>query len=390
VTSTQTRDVLRVDGSVTNIELFFDLVFVFAVTQLSHLLVTHTTVEGAVRVALLLAIVWQVWIYAAWLTTYLDPSLTSVRLMLLVSMLGSLVLAAELPGAFGRRGLVIALTFVILQIGRPVFAALVLRGHELRRTFQRVTVWSIAGGAVIIAGGLAHGHWREALWACTIAIDVFGASVGFWVPWLGRSTTTDWTISGEHFAERCQAFVLIALGESIVVIGATFSDLASPTHAEIAAFVAAFIGAVGLWWIYFDRAAEDSTRVIAESKDPGRLGRSAFGWVHPLIIYGIIVSAAADEVVLAHPAARASTATAWLVLGGVALFLFGHALFKAIVWRATAWSRLAGVIVLALLFPLASHVSSLALALATIAVIVAVAVSDRLQHHVSSPLPEGL
>ena len=379
----------RGDGQVTTIELFFDLVYVFAVTQLSHLLVAHTTVDGAVRVAILLAIVWQAWIYTTWLTTYLDPSRTSVRVVLLLSMLGSLALAAELPRAFGSRGVVVAVIFVVIQVGRALFGARVLRGHELRWTFWRVAPWSAVSGAVLVAGAITHNHWREALWVLAIAIDTFGASVGFWLPWLGRSTTTDWTISGEHFAERCQAFVLIALGESILLIGATFSGIASPTGAEITAFVAAFVGAVGLWWIYFDRAALDSTRVIAESDDPGRLGRSAFHWVHPLIVYGIVVSAAADEVVLEHPHAKASTATAWLVLGGVALFLFGHAVFKSIVWHTTAWSRLAGVLVLALLFPLASHINRLSLGIATVAVIAAVAVSDRLQHHVSSPFPEG-
>jgi low temperature requirement protein LtrA len=378
------------DGQVTNVELFFDLVYVFAVTQLSHLLVSHTTVDGTVRVAILLAIVWQAWIYTTWMTTYLDPSQTSVRVVLLAIMLGSLVLAAELPRAFGDRGLVIAGTYVAMQVGRALFTAIVLRGHELRLTFQRVSAWSSASGVVMILGALAHDHVREGVWVAAICIDLVGAAIGFWLPWLGRSITTDWTISGEHFAERCQAFVLIALGESIVVTGATFSGLVHPTHAEIAALVLAFAASVGLWWIYFDRVAADSSRVIAESSDPGRLGRNAFHWVHPLIVFGIIVTAAGDEIVLADPHASSTTATTWLVLGGVALYLFGHALFKAIVWRVTAWSRLAGIVALALFFPLAQHLSALALGAATLLVILGVAVADRVQGHaVSSPLPDG-
>jgi low temperature requirement protein LtrA len=377
------------DGQVTNIELFFDLVYVFAVTQLSHLLVAHTTVDGAVRVAILLAVIWEAWIYTTWMTTFLDPSHTAVRVVLLLIMLGSLIIAAELPRAFGERGLVVAGTFVVIQVGRGLFTAAVLHGHELRLTFQRVAVWSSLSGVVMILGAFAHGHAREALWAAAICIDLGGAAIGFWVPHLGRSATTDWTISGEHFAERCQAFVLIALGESIVVTGATFSGLASPTHAELAAFVVAFAVTAGPWWIYFDRTADDSSRAVAASNDPGRLGRNAFHWVHPLIVFGIIVSAAADEVVLADPHVRNSTSVAWLVLGGVALYLFGHALFKAIVWRVTSWSRLGGVIVLALLFPLASHVSRLTLATLTLLVIVGVALVDRERHPVSSPLPDG-
>jgi low temperature requirement protein LtrA len=391
VTEPRRLAILRAgDGQVTNIELFFDLVYVFAVTQLSHLLVAHTTVDGALRVAILLGLIWHAWIYTTWMTTFLDPSHTSVRVVLLVIMLGSLVLAAELPRAFGDAGLVVAGTFVAMQVGRALFTAFVLRGHELRLTFQRITVWSSLSGVVMILGALAHGHAREALWAAAICIDLGAAAIGFWVPGLGRATTSDWTISGAHFAERCQAFVLIALGESIVVTGATFSDLGSPTRAELAAFVVAFASSVGLWWIYFDRAAEDSSRAIAESDDPGRLGRSAFHWVHPLIVLGIIIAAAADEVVLADPHARSSTTTIWLVLGGVALYLFGHALFKAIVWRVTSWSRLGGVIALALLFPLAAHVSRLALATLALLVIVGVAAADRRgPHPVSSPLPDG-
>src|SRR5204862_1232128 len=163
-------------------------------TQLSHLLFSHTSVEGVVRVSILLAVIWQAWIYTTWMTTYLDPSRTSVRVVLLVIMLGSLVLAAELPRAFGDRGLLVAVTFVAMQVGRALFTAIVLRGHELRLTFQRVSVWSSTSGVVMIVGAFAHGHVREGLWVAAIGIDLAGAAVGFWLPRLGRSITTDWTI----------------------------------------------------------------------------------------------------------------------------------------------------------------------------------------------------
>lgn len=368
------------DDRVTNIELFFDLVYVFAVTQLSHVLVEHTTLDGAVQTAVLLAIVWQTWIYTTWVTTYVHPNQDAVRAMLIVIMFGSLVLASAIPRAFDDRGMLIAVTFAVMHVGRSIVAAWILRTHELRLVFQRAGAWCVVSGTVMIIGATVDGHARELLWASAIAIDLIGAAFGFYVPGRGRSATTDWTIQGGHFAERCHAFVIIALGESIVVTGATFSGLIHPTSAEIAAFVLAFGASVALWWVYFDRAADDSMQLIAESDDPGRLGRSAFHQIHPIIIAGIIVAAAADEVVLSEPGAEAKMSTTWLVLGGTALYLGGHALFKAVVWRVVPWSRLIAVGTLALLFLLAPHLHPLALGVVTFAVVVAVAVADRIQH----------
>ncbi|HEU5266653.1 MAG TPA: low temperature requirement protein A [Jatrophihabitans sp.] len=365
---------------VTNVELFFDLVYVFAVTQLAHVLVTHPTVEGAVQAAVLLAMVWQVWVYTTWAINYLDPGRYAVRLMLLVLMGASLVLAAELPEAFHDRGLLVAGMFAGMQIARCVFAIWALRGEQLQVVFVRILPWSMTSGAVAIAGAFVHGWARAALWAAAVAIDLSGAAFGFYVPGIGRSTTTDWTISGSHFAERCQAFVLIALGESVVVTGAHLAAVPAPSGEDMAVFAVAFAGTVALWWVYFDRSAEDSAERIATSSDPGRLARSAFHWVHPVIVAGIIVAAAADETVLEHPAEHADAVTAWLVLGGTGLYLAGHALFKWVMWRVVSWPRLIAVLVLLALVPLAEHVARLALASIALAVVVGVAIADRLMH----------
>jgi low temperature requirement protein LtrA len=366
-------------GRVTNVELFFDLVYVFAVTQLSELLVRHATGAGVFQAAILLAMVWQVWAYTTWTLNYLDPDRTPVRGMLVALMLGSLVLAAALPEAFQQHGLLVAVVYAAMQIGRSVFTLWELRGEQLQLVYRRLLPWTLVSGAVAVAGGLCGGHVREALWIVSIAIDVIGARAGFWVPWIGGSATTEWTINGGHFAERCQAFVLIALGESIVVIGAELR-LDRPGLHDILAFGAAFLGAVGLWWVYFDRTADDSVRQIDESHDPGRLARSAFHWVHPLIIAGIILTAAADERVLAAPAAPGSTPTAWLILGGTALFLAGHALFKGLIWHVVSWPRVAGAVVLLALGVLAPHTAVLTLGICALAVIVAVAVADRMSY----------
>jgi len=376
----QPRLLRATDRSVTTVELFFDLVYVFAVTQLSHLLVVHTTTEGAVQAAVLLAMVWQVWVYTTWAANYLDPNHDAVRAMLLVLMLGSLVLSAALPEAFTSRGLVVAACYVAMQVGRCLFAVIALRGDALQMVFVRILPWSTVTGAIVLVGAFEHGNVRAGLWALSVALDLFAAGIGFRVPGLGRSATSEWVIDGGHFAERCQAFVLIALGESIVVIGSTLAGLDGPGTVEIAAFVAAFAGSVGLWWIYFDRAAQDSARVIEESDDPGRLGRNAFHWIHPVIVGGVIVAAAADQVVLADPSRPGAMATAWLLLGGVGLYLLGHALFKAVVWQVVPWTRLAGVVVLIALFAVAPHVSALVLSLAALAVVLGVAVADRRLH----------
>ena len=368
-------------GDVTPIELFFDLVYVFAVTQLAELIRDANGPDGVLRTAILLAMVWQVWVYTAWLTNYLDPNHQAIRLLLVLLMLGSLVLAAEIPRAFGSAGLLVAILYVVMQLGRSLYASATLGGHDLQVIFLRLNAWSTLSAAPMIVGGIAHGHAREALWALGVAIELGGAWVGFATPGLGRSQTSDWTIDGGHFAERCQAFVLIALGESIVVSGSTLSGLDHVHASEIVAFGMAFGAAVALWWIYFDRAANDSARIIAASEDPGRLGRSAFHWVHPLIVGGVIVTAAATHEVLAHPLAHGAMKAAWLMTGGTALFLGGHAVFKAVMWHVPSWPRIVAVPALLLLLTLAPHVTSIVLAVPVLGIVLAVIVSDRLVPH---------
>jgi low temperature requirement protein LtrA len=263
-----------------------------------------------------------------------------------------------------------------------------LRGHRLEANFQRILAWCVASSAFAVAGGVAHGNARALLWLGSVCIDLLGGVAGFYTPGLGRSRTSDWTIEGGHFAERCQAFVLIALGESIVIIGATLTDL-KITAAAVTSFVVAFAGAVALWWLYFDQSAEAAAEKIARSDDPGRLGRSAYHFIHPVMVAGIIVCAAADEKVLSDPGAAASTVSAWMVLGGPALFLAGHAGFKFVVWHVLSWPRLAGIAALGLLALAARALPDLALGTCAAAIIIAVALTDRLPWipHPEAPEP---
>ena len=361
---------------VTNIELFFDLVYVFAITQLSHYLLGHADLRGALQAGLLLLMVWLVWSYTTWVTKWLDPELMAVRLLLVALMLASLAMSVSLPRAFEDLGLWVGAAYAVQQIGRSVFMVIALRGHPLEVNFQRILAWCVASSAFAVAGALVHGNARALLWLGAVGVDLLGGLAGFYTPGLGRSRTSDWTIEGGHFAERCQAFVLIALGESIVIIGATLTE--KPIGAaNVTSFVVAFAGSVALWWLYFDQSADAAAEKIARSDDPGRLGRSAYHLIHPVMVAGIIVAAAADQKVLSEPGATASTASAWMILGGPALFLAGHTGFKLVVWRYVSWPRVAGIVVLALLGLAARAIPELGLAACAAGVVTAVAASDR-------------
>jgi low temperature requirement protein LtrA len=302
----------------------------------------------------------------------------AVRLLLVVLMLISLAMSASLPRAFEDLGLWVGGAYAVQQIGRTVFMVIALRGHPLEANFQRILAWCVVSSAFAVAGGLAHGNARALLWLGAVCVDLLGGVVGFYTPGLGRSRTSDWTIEGGHFAERCQAFILIALGESIVIIGAALTGVKELTAATVASFVIAFGGSVALWWLYFDQSAGAAAEMIARSDDPGRLGRSAYHLIHPVMVAGIIVTAAADEKVLSDPGQPASAAAAWMIIGGPALFLAGHAAFKLVVWRVVSWPRLAGIAGLALLALAAGAISALALAACAAVLVIAVAASDRL------------
>lgn len=379
----------RVDGAqrVTNTELFFDLVYVFAITQLARTLNEDLTWHGAFRAVLLLLAVWWAWIYTAWITNWLHPDARAVRVMLLVVMLASLVVAAALPEAFGERGLVFAVTYVVMQLGRTIFVLFAVRRETgLLRNFQRIASWLVLSGTCWVIGGCCSGGTRDVVWLIAVALDVVSPVCGFYTPGLGRSTTADWTIAGEHLAERCQLFMIIVFGESILDTGATLASV-SFTAARVTAFVGAFAGTVALWWVYFDRSAEDSSRRIATAADPGRLGRSAYTYYHLPMVAGIILTAVADERVIAHPTRPGDTATTLVLLGGPVLFLAGHFLFKLAVFRRLSVPRLVAIAVLAALVPLGAVVSPLVLGTISIVVVIGVAVSDFVLH--PAPLERG-
>jgi len=362
---------------VTTIELFFDLVFVFAVTQLSHLLLEHLSWHGVFQTALLLLAMWTCWIYTAWVTNWLDPQRRPVRLMLILLMLIGLMMSAALPEAFGDRGLAFAALFVLSQLGRTLFFLRAVREDPpLVRNFQRIIIWMAISGIFWLAGGIADGSTRELLWVIALTIDYLGPAMGFVVPGLGRSTTHDWaSISGGHMAERCQLFLIIALGESILVTGATFAQM-DVTFWVLVAFITAFAGSAALWWIYFDRSAEDAGEEIAHSDDPGRLARSAYTYLHLPMVAGIIVTAVGDEMSIAHPTGDTGIATALLVCGGPALFLAGHAMFKYAVWQRISIPRVLAIASLLVLVPIGTQGPPVMIAILSTVVVVGVVLWD--------------
>ena len=359
---------------VTYAELFFDLVFVFAVTQISHTLLGQFTPLGALQTTLLFLGVWWVWVYTSWVTNWLNPELTPVRVLLFLMMLGGLVLSTSIPKAFESRGLWFAIAYAAMQVGRTTFllASVPRAQPSIRMNAIRILVWLSISALFWIAGGIAEGHSRLLLWAVALGIEYISAAVRFWIPKYGASSIEDWAVEGGHMAERCAGFIIIALGESIVVTGATFADLAWTTE-TVSAFASAFIGSLAMWWIYFHRGAEAGSELISKSSEPGRLARLAYTYLHMPIVAGIILSAVADELVLQHPGNHSDLNTVLSAIGGPLLFLLGTILFKHTIRGWLQLSHGAGIAALGILAWFAGELSPLMLSILTTAIMILVA-----------------
>jgi low temperature requirement protein LtrA len=364
---------------VTYAELLFDLVFVFAVTQISHTLLGRFTPLGALQTTLLFLAVWWVWVYTSWITNWLNPELTPVRIMLFLLMLGGLVLSTSIPKAFESRGLWFALAYAGMQVGKTIFLWVSTTPSQdlARMNAVRITTWLALSAIFWIAGGLAKGNARLVLWAVALTIEYVSPAVRFWIPKYGASSIEDWAVEGGHMAERCAGFIIIALGESIVVTGATFADLVW-TIQTVTAFVSAFIGALAMWWIYFHKGAEAGSELISKSSEPGRLARLAYTYLHMPIVAGIILSAVADELVLKHPSGHSDVRTVISAIGGPLLFLIGTILFKHSIRGFLQLSHGAGIIALAVLAGFARDLSPLWLSIVTTAIMVVVAVWESI------------
>jgi low temperature requirement protein LtrA len=364
---------------VTYAELLFDLVFVFAVTQISHALLGRFTPLGALQTTVLFLGVWWVWVYTAWFTNWLNPELTPVRVLLFQLMLGGLVLSTSIPKAFESRGLWFALAYAAMQVGRTLFllASIPRTQPSIQMNAIRILVWLSTSAVFWVWGGLAEGPSRLLLWAVALGIEYLSPAARFWVPRYGASSIEDWAVEGGHMAERCAGFIIIALGESIVVTGATFADLAWSAE-TVLAFVSAFVGSLAMWWIYFHKGAEAGSEQISNSSEPGRLARLAYTYLHMPIVAGIIVSAVADDLVLTHPGGHSDLRTVLSAIGGPLLFLIGTILFKHVIRGWLQLSHIVGIVALGLLAWFAGELSPLLLSVLTTAIMIMVAVWETI------------
>jgi low temperature requirement protein LtrA len=360
---------------VTNAELFFDLVFVFAVTQLSHMLLGRFTALGAVQVTLLFLAVWWVWVYTTWITNWLDPERTPVRILLFLLMLGGLVLSTTIPSAFEGRGLWFAGAYAIMQTGRTLFWLLATPPQRtlVRHNAIRILVWLCCSAVFWILGGFAEGQARLWLWIVALSIEYVAPAARFWTPRLGFSSVEAWAVEGGHMAERCAGFIIIALGEAIVVNGATFAEL-TWTPENVSAFLAALVGSIAMWWIYFHKGAEAGSEMISKSAESGRVARIAYTYLHMPIVAGIVLTAVADELVLKHPGGHSDLKTVVSAIGGPILFLVGTILFKHTIRGFLQLSHGIGIIAFAVLAFFAHDLSPLVLSGLTTAILIVVAV----------------
>ena len=300
---------------------------------------------------------------------WLDPSSTPVRLVMVAVALASLLMAAALPEAFTHHGLLFACAYVGLQVGRNLGGMVLLRPtHPLGETFLRLTVWSLLAGALWLAGALLSGNQRILLWGPALLIELAAPLVWYWVPARGRLLDIGHPVEGSHFAERCQGFIIIALGESIVVTGATAAH-AGLSAAVVGALAVAFLETSALWWLYFGEVAIHSRRYMQTSEDSVALARDAYTYLHLPIVAGIILVAVGSDYLTADPSRTLSSAQAAITLAGPVLYLAGETLFRIRMIGSANPKRFTTIVVLLACGLIATNVSAVALGLIITAIL---------------------
>jgi low temperature requirement protein LtrA len=376
------RSSLRRDAGVeqraTTLELFYDLVFVFAITQVSHLLLAHLDWTGVGQSVLVLLVVWWSWNYTTWVTNELDPASVVVRLLLIALMLASLLMAIAIPQAFGDKALLFAASYVAIQVGRHSFLTFVAaeRGTIERQRAGRILAWFVAAGVLWIAGALADGSTRTVIWLAALALDYVAPLVTFWLPGLSRLRPDVWEVGTGHFAERFQLFIIIALGETIVVTGATTAEQ-DLTTARVVAFALAFLATAALWWLYFSLVATIVERRLALAENRTVLARDAYTYLHVVIVAGILLTAVGDELVIAHPTDELPDAELAAVVCGPALYLLAHVVLRLRMTGTISGRRLAGALACIAIGVIGTFASALVVAALLLAVLIAVVVGDQ-------------
>jgi low temperature requirement protein LtrA len=351
---------------------------VFAVTQVSHLLLDDLSWKGAGESALVLLVAWWAWNYTTWVTNELDPDSPFVRLLLIGIMLATLLMAVAIPDAFGSKGLLFAGSYVAIQVGRHLFLTF---ASARARTIEReraahILIWFFAAGTFWIGGALAEDEARAALWLIALAIDYLGPVVLYRVPGRRRLDPETWNVETSHFAERFQLFVIIALGESIVLIGATTAEL-DIDAARLAALGLAFAGTAALWWLYFDYVAPIAQRRLELAANRTVLARDGYTYLHVVMIAGVIGWAVGDELVIAHPTDELPTPEVVVLVAGPAIYLLGHVLFRLRMAGTLSWKRLTGALACVAVGGLGTVAPGIVLAALLVAVLVGVIAAER-------------
>jgi low temperature requirement protein LtrA len=360
---------------VTPLELFFDLVYVFAIGQLSHHLLDHVDLRTGAETAIMALAVVYAWYMVAWGANWLDPDRLPVRLLLVGLMFASLLMSVAIPDAFDGRAWLFVTGYLLLQVGRSVFLIFALRGRALGEHFVNDLIWELATGVLWVAGALADDDARLVLWGLAVVATHLGVSTLHWLPGRGRAIDIAHTeIAGGHLIERFRLFFIIALGETVLTMGTAFVD--EPFELErLLALAIGFTGTVAFWWCYFQRVERVGVELAEASDDAGAVGLWGT-WTLTLIVLALIGIAVGDELAIAHPGNDTTLGFTILTFGGPALFLLAQVFFLHHALGRAPRSRPLGLAALAILAVATAPLTLIAGIAASSAVLVAVAISD--------------
>ncbi len=349
---------LRETESVTPLELFFDLVFVLALTQCTALMAEQPTWEGLAKGLLILGLLWWAWVGYAWLTSVVDPEEGGVRIVMFVAMAAFLVVALCVPEAFDSLALTFAVAYGVVRTCQIVLFLLASEGDaNLRSSVIGLAISTAIGVSLLAAASLLDGPAQGALWALALLLDAGG-------PYLFGAE--GWKLVPEHFAERHGLIVIIALGESIVAIGA--GSEGTLTAGMIAAAVCGIAIAATQWWLYFDVVALVATRRLATAKvgrEQNAMARDSYSYLHFPMVAGIVLTALGLKKTLEHVGDPLELVPAAALLGGIALYLLAHVGFRLRNVRTLNRQRLLVAGLCVALLPLAVEIP----ALATVAIV---------------------
>jgi low temperature requirement protein LtrA len=372
------------EHQVTPLELFFDLVFVFAITQVTSLLAGHPTWGGVLRGMLVLVALWWAWTGYAWLTSTMDVDEGGVRLAMLAAMGALLFVALAVPGAFGDDAVLFGVAYLLVRLLHLVLYVIVARDDpDLVGAVLRFAPTTIVSASLLVLAGFLEGDDRIAVWLLALAIDYVGPAV------IGGGR--GWRIAPEHFAERHGLIILIALGESIIAIG-----VGAGFELTIGVIAAATLGIVvvsALWWLYFDVAAILArTRLMqTQGVEQARMARDAYSYLHLPMVAGIVLFALGLKTTLGHVGDALDTVPAVGLCGGAALYLLGHIAFLFRTTHRVFRRRTVGAIVLLALIPAALTIpalAALALVSAVCSLVVAYEAIRRREHRFRLRHPE--